>query len=392
MKVCHVITRLIVGGAQENTLLTCEGLQARGHRVTLLTGPDAGSEGSLLKRAKEGGYRTTIIRDMHRAIRPVDDWHAKCEMSAVFRKLKPEIVHTHSSKAGVLARVAAREAGVPVIVHTIHGMSFNRTQPWYIRKAYAWLEWYCGRFTDRLITVADAMIDQSVAAGVAPREKFTTVHSGMLTDWYDPQRFDGDAIRRGWGFNKADVVVGTVARLFRNKGYEQLIPAMAKAVKRCPKLRFVWIGDGGERDQYLAQLEQLGLRDKVYLTGLIEPSKVAEMLAGVDMVVHASQWEGLPRAAVQSLLMQKPVISFSIDGAPEVVVPGQTGILVPLNDTDALAEAMVDLGSNSELRGEFGQQGRALCLEQFDHRKMVEQIEAVYQELSSSALSGKPVG
>ncbi len=381
MRICHVITRLIVGGAQENTLLTCEGLQAKGHEVTLITGPDAGSEGSLLEQARDGTYQTCVIANLHRAIQPLDDWRAKRELAAMFRKLQPEIVHTHSSKAGILGRIAAREAGVPAIVHTIHGMSFNRTQPWYIRKAYALLERYCGRFTDRLISVADAMSDQSVAAGVAEREKFTTVYSGMRTDWYDPQRFDAEEVRCSWGFGPNDVVVGTVARLFHNKGYEQLIPAMARAVEQCPQLRFVWIGDGSEREQYLAQLRRFGLRDKVYLTGLVEPAQVAEMLTGVDMVVHASQWEGLPRVAVQSLLMERPVISFAIDGAPEVVIPGQTGLLVPLNDIHALADAMVELGQNSELRTQLGQKGRMLCLERFDCQTMVERIEAVYNEL-----------
>ena len=108
MRICHVITRLIVGGAQENTLLTCEGLQAKGHEVTLITGPDAGSEGSLLDRAREGAYRTCVIAHLHRAIRPRDDWRAKRELAAMFRELRPAVVHTHSSKAGVLGRIAAR--------------------------------------------------------------------------------------------------------------------------------------------------------------------------------------------------------------------------------------------------------------------------------------------
>jgi glycosyltransferase involved in cell wall biosynthesis len=384
MNICHIITRLIIGGAQENTVLTCEGLHARGHRVTLITGPESGPEGSLLERAGAGGYELRILPSMRRAVNPLHDWRARADLRTLLRELKPDVVHTHSSKAGVLGRVAARDAGVPIVLHTIHGLSFNRTQPWPVRRLYCGLERYCARFTDRIITVADAMAAQAVSAGVAPREKFTTVYSGMQTEWFSPDRYDRDAIRRSWGFGVGDVIVGTVARLFRNKGYEQLIPAMADAARRRPDLRFVWIGDGANRSEYEARLTALGLRDRVHLTGLIPPRKVAEVLAGFDILAHASQWEGLPRAAVQALLMEHPVISFDIDGAPEVVIPNRTGILVPLNETAALADAMVQLAGDADARTRLGRAGRELCLHRFDWRTMVEQIEQVCLEIAGA--------
>lgn len=382
MKICHVITRMIVGGAQENTLLTCNGLRERGYDVTLLTGPDAGPEGSLLEDAREAGIDTRIIVSMHRRVDPLSDLRAKRELTAAFRTVMPDVVHTHSSKAGILGRVAARDAGAPVIVHTLHGMSINRTQPWWLQALYRRLERYCGPFTHRFISVADAMTDQAVSAGIAPRERFVTIHSGMRTDWYDPARHDRSAIRREWGMTDDDAVVGTIARLFRNKGYEQLIPAMAKAAREQPNLRFVWIGDGRQRAAYERRLTQLGLRNRVHLTGLVRPARVAALLAGIDLLVHPSQWEGLPRAVVQALLMAKPAVSFDIDGAPEIVRPGRTGILVPLNDIDGLAAAMVELARNRELRDAYGKAGRRLCLEKFNQQLMVDAIESVYKELA----------
>lgn len=380
MKVCHIITRLIVGGAQENTLLTCRGLAERGHDVTLITGPDAGPEGSLLEEAREGGYRVEVLNSLRRAIRLREDLRARRELAAMIRETGADIVHTHSSKAGILGRLAARDAGTRGIVHTIHGMSFNRTQPRIVRAAYAAAERYCARFTHRIITVADAMIEQAVAARVAPRDRFITVYSGMRTEWYDPAKYDREAIRRSWGVGQDDVVAATVARLFRNKGYEQLIPAMADAAAKVPSLRFVWIGDGAQRGDYERELAARKIRDRVHLTGLVEPRRVAELLAGADLLVHASQWEGLPRAAVQAALLTLPVISFAIDGAPEVVIPDQTGVLVPLNDIPLLAAAMVELATDTGKRDHFGANGRALCRGRFDHRRMVEQIEAVYRE------------
>ncbi|NLX12307.1 MAG: glycosyltransferase family 4 protein [Phycisphaerales bacterium] len=381
MIICHIITRLIVGGAQENTLLTCVGLAERGHKVYLLTGPDAGPEGSLLAMADQAPYRLVVIPSLHRALRPLADWRALGELTRILRELNPHIVHTHSSKAGILGRLAARKAGVPKIVHSIHGMSFNRTQRFFTRWFYAALERYCARFSDKLIGVADAMAHQSVAAGVAGADKFVTVYSGMLTEWYQPSRYDRAAVRRAWAVGPDDIVVGTVARLFTNKGYEVLIPAMVEVLKRMPNLFFVWVGDGAMRAEYERRLTSAGIRGRVHLTGLVPPERVAESLAGMDMLVHASQWEGLPRAAVQALLMEKPVISFDIDGAGEVVVPDRTGVLVPLNDVHRLAGAIVELAADPVRREHFGRTGREECLRRFDHRVMVEKIDELYQEL-----------
>ena len=386
MKICHVITRLIIGGAQENTLLTCLGLHGRGHQVTLITGPETGPEGSMLDEAANTGYELQIIPPMGREVNPVKDYQTLRRLTALLRKIKPDVVHTHTSKAGILGRLAAHHAGVPTIIHTIHGMSFNRTQPYLLQWFYRQLERYCARRTDRLITVADAMRNQAVAAGVAPPEKFITVYSGMRMDLFAPDRYDRQAIRQGWSVAEDEIVVGTVARLFRNKGYEALIPAMARATGINPKLRFVWIGDGAQRHEYERQLESLGLRARVIMTGLLPPHRVPEMIAGMDMLVHASQWEGLPRAATQTLLMERPVISFDIDGAPEVVIPGRTGILVPLNDISRLAEAIIELAANPNECRRLGCQGRQLCIERFDARRMVDQLEQIYVQACQSSI------
>ncbi len=382
MTICHVITRMIIGGAQENTHLSCAGLHERGHRVVLVTGPEAGPEGSLLDTARAAGYEVCILPSLTRAVRPVGDCRAWRDLTALFRQLQPQVVHTHSSKAGIVGRLAARSARVPVIVHTIHGMSFNRTQRWPVRTLYRLLETYCARFTDHLVTVADGLGEQAVAAGLAPPDKVSTIYSGMRTDWFDPGRGDRAAIRRSWGVGETDVVVGTIARLFRNKGYEQLIPAMAQAVREDPRLRFVWVGDGAQRAEYEAQLERLGIRSRVHLTGLIPPAAVPEVLAGIDLLVHASQWEGLPRAAVQSLLMQRPVVSFDIDGAPEVVIHERTGLLVRLNDIGGLAAAMLRLVGDAGERERMGRAGRELCLARFDVQRMVAALEALYARLA----------
>ncbi|HPM24299.1 MAG TPA: glycosyltransferase [Phycisphaerae bacterium] len=384
MHICHVITRLIIGGAQENTLLTCAGLHERGHRVTLISGPTRGPEGSLVERARGGGYEFIELPELIRAVNPWMDMRARRCLAMEFQRLRPDIVHTHSSKAGILGRLAAADARVPRIVHTIHGMSFNRTQPWPVRRAYAWLEWLTARRTHAIVAVADAMIDQSVAAGICRRDKLLTVYSGMEVGQFTPHVELRAAARRAWGVTDDQVVVGTVARLFRRKGYEQLIPVMARAAARAPRLHFVWIGDGAQRAEYEAELARLGLTARTTLVGLIPPADVPQMLAGCDLLAHTSQWEGLPRAVVQALLMQVPAVAFDIDGTPEVVLDGQTGRCVPLNDLDAFSEALCDLAADADLRRRLGRAGREHCLERFDWRRMVDQLEALYQRLRPS--------
>jgi len=386
MRICHAITRLIVGGAQENTLLTCRELQARGHHVTLLAGPQTGPEGSMHLDAQVGGYDVRIVDSLRREVNPWRDWIALGKLREILGQLNPDIVHTHSSKAGILARLAARDVGVPIVVHTIHGMSFNRTQPLPVRWLYTCLERYCADFTHRFICVADAMTEQAVAAGVAPADRFVTIRSGIELTRFDPELYDGQTVRGRLGIPADAVVVATVARLAPNKGYEQLIDAVRLAAATDPRLRFLWIGDGPSRPYYQRRLDELGLADRVHMAGLVRPEQIPELLGAADMLAHASLWEGLPRVAVQALLMGRPVACFDTDGSREMVVDQHTGRLVPMGDVTILAKAICDLAADARQRTAMGRAGRQLCLQQFDYRMMVDRIEGVYFSLAGERM------
>jgi glycosyltransferase involved in cell wall biosynthesis len=382
MRVCHVITRLIIGGAQENTLLTCRGLAERGHDVTLIAGPETGPEGSLWEEARSAGCALVVEPDLCRRVHPRRDFAATRALAERFRRFLPSVVHTHSSKAGIIGRLAAHRAGVSIIVHTVHGMSFNRTQRAATRAAYRLLERRAARYTSAFVTVADAMIEQCVTAGIAPPERFTTIRSGIETEHYQPDAAARARRREQWGVGADEVVVGTVARLFENKGYEAILEALPEIARHVPTARFVWIGDGAHRERYEARLRALGLRDRALLVGLIPPTAIPDHVGAFDVLVHASRWEGLPRAVVQGLLMGVPAVAFDNDGTPEVVRTGQTGVLVPFGRTDLLAKAVVELARNADLRRELGAQGRAHCLVEFDRRTMVDRIEALYRDLT----------
>jgi len=378
MKITHVITRLIIGGAQENTLLTCEGLAARGHDVTLIAGPTTGPEGSLVDRARAGHYRYLEFPNLVRNIHPIHDARAARALQQFFESDHPDVVHTHSSKAGILGRLAAAETNVPRIIHTIHGMSFNRTQPVWLQTIYAELERLCATRTHRIISVADAMTRAALEAGIGTPDQYVTIYSGMDVSAFDPAKVNRQESRKNLNIPNDAIVVATVARLFKNKGYEYLISAMQRAAEKTPALHFLWIGDGPDRPKYEAELEQRGLRTKTTLTGLIPPAQLPKTLAAADILAHASIWEGLPRAVVQALLLEIPAIAFNLDGAPEVIKPNETGQLVDPTNSAALAEAILLLVNDPTARAQMGRTGRAQCKHRFDHRNMVTQIEQQY--------------
>ena len=225
MHVAHVITRMIIGGAQQNTLFTCEDQHRDfGDDVTLITGPAIGPEGSLMDRARSVGFRIVEIPELRRSIHPLRDWSSYRRLVSVLRELQPDIVHTHSSKAGIIGRQAAAAANIPV-VHTIHGASFHRGQSVFASSVYRRLERWEARRTDAFISVCDSLTDQYVAADIAPRDRFTTVYSGMDVDpFLNPPR-DRATVRQELGLKAGQIAVAKVARLFHLKGHKFLIEA-----------------------------------------------------------------------------------------------------------------------------------------------------------------------
>ncbi len=378
MRICHVITRLIIGGAQENTLLTCEGLAARGHEVTLITGPAIGPEGELMTRAMAGGYRVIEMDEMRREIHPGRDWKAYRKFKSLLAELKPDILHSHSSKAGILARRAAAKVGGMKIVHTVHGLPFHPYQSRLANRAYIALERRAARKTDAIICVADAMTTQALAAGVGEPEQYTTVYSGMETGPYIDRPSEADEFRRSLALPDGAVLVTQVSRLAELKGHEYLLEA-ASQVQDLP-VHFCLTGDGALREQIVADINRRGLADRFHLTGLVPPQRVPAIMHASDIVIHCSLREGLARALPQGMLAGKPVISFDVDGAAEVV-NAETGILVAPKDSAGLAGALRKLTTDAALRDRLGAAGLAACRQRFDHDHMVQQIEAVYERL-----------
>jgi glycosyltransferase involved in cell wall biosynthesis len=383
VKVVHIITRLIVGGAQENTLLSCEGQHRLGHDVTLITGPSLGPEGSLMERALAGGYAVRVVNPMRRAIRPVRDYLAYRELVRQIRELRPDIVHTHSSKAGILGRWAAHRAGVGAIVHTIHGLAFTASTFGVVNGMYMRLEKRAAPITTRIVCVADAMREQSLEAGIGTPSQYVTIYSGMETAPFLSPPVPRQQVRKRLGLTDDTIVVGTIGRLFHLKGHEDLLALAPGLCVRHPKLRFLWIGDGSLRRQFERRMREMGMRDRFVLTGLVKPEQVPELAGAMDILVHPSRREGLARALPQAALAGKPVITYDVDGNREALVDQETGILVPPFEFEKLGEAISDLAGDPERCRRMGQAGRAFALARFDTSVMVAELDKLYRELGS---------
>jgi glycosyltransferase involved in cell wall biosynthesis len=373
---------LIVGGAQENTLYTVVGLRKlpRYEVVDLVTGPTTGPEGSIEKTAVEQGVDLIRVPELIRAIRPLTDFAALRKLKHIVRQGRYDIVHTHSAKGGVLGRMAAKSAGVPVIVHTIHGPSFFPYQSRWKNFFYKSAERYVGRMTTHFISVADAMTKQYLAAGIGRPGQYTTIYSGMEIGAFLNQPRD-ETLREQLGIKPDELVVGKIARLFELKGHNFLLAAAPQIARQVPQVKFLLVGDGLLHQHYQKEAQRLGIADRVLFTGLVPPQEMPRYISVMDVVAHLSLREGLPRTLPQALACGKPVVAFDLDGSAEVCLDGRTGFLIPAEDVGALTRTVVRLLRDRELAGRMGAAGREWVREKFSIETMVRQIDELYQRL-----------
>ena len=383
MRVTHVITRLVVGGAQENTVASVLGLrQKTGVAVDLISGPTTGPEGSLESELAHTPEILTCVPMLVRPVHPRKDWMALRRLTEIFRQTRPDIVHTHSGKAGILGRLAAKRANVSLVVHTIHGPSFGSFQNAAANFVFRAAERHAGRATTHFIAVADAMKTRYLAAGIGRPEQYTKIFSGFRLEPFLAAKND-PAVRARFGLQPGDFVVGKIARLFKLKGHDDLFALAPELIRRCPQVKFLLVGDGEWRGRFENLAKSLGLQKHFIFTGLILPAQIPPLVGIMDALVHLSLREGLPRALPQALAAAKPVVAYNCDGAREVCFDGQTGFLLQPGDLTGLKDRLLQLARDPALGKKFGRTGMDFVREDFAVEKMVDAIYHLYLRLAA---------
>jgi glycosyltransferase involved in cell wall biosynthesis len=382
MRVIHVITRLVVGGAQENTVATVLGLRGRSNLdIDLVSGPTTGREGSMESRFHNAPGLLTLVPTLVRPVHPVKDVLALNHLTRIFRERRPDIVHTHSGKAGVLGRLAARKAGVPVIIHHIHGPSFGPFQGALANWIFTTAERRAAKVTTHFVCSANAMSRLYLAAGIGRPEMYTRIFSGFVMEPFlhaenDPQ------LRTRLGFASDDFVIGKIARLASLKGHDDLLAATRALLPDLPRARLLFVGDGAERARIESAARNLGLGDKVVFTGLLPPDEVPRYVGVMDCLAHLSTREALSRALPQALAAGKPVVSYDFDGADEVCLDGRTGFLVRTGDVAQVTRRLRELATDANLRRQLGEAGRNLVRESFRVERMLDDLYTLYVKLA----------
>ena len=370
-RVLHPITRLIIGGAQENTILTAALLPADRWDVDVICGPQTGPEGSLIDVARAQGVSLIIEPSLVREINPLKDPLALFRLTRLIRRGGYAIVHTHSSKAGILGRWAAKLAGTPVIVHTVHGWGHHDRQHPVVRRIYIWLEKLTLPITDKLIVVSPLNIEKGLADGIGRPEDYVVIRSGIELDRFGHPQTPRNQTRAAWGIPVDAPVVGTVTRLSAQKAPLDFVTAAALVLEQHPDAYFMMVGDGPLRGDVEALAQELGIADRLVLTGLRRD--IPELMAAFDLFTLSSLWEGLPRVLPQAMATGLPIVATAVDGSSEVIEQGVNGLLTPPGEPDRLADAIASLLGDRERMSQMGALNRER-VEAFSATRMVERL------------------
>ena len=369
------MTQLELGGAQHSTLEILARLDRRQFTPALLS-----SDGLLTDAARQiPGLSVTLLPSLRRDIHPFADGRTFASLVSFIRRGGYDIVHTHSSKAGILGRWAAHVAKTPVIVHTIHGFAFHPFQSMGVRRFYQWLERLTSRITDGCIVVTECDRETGLRLGIGRSRQYRLIRYGIEAEAFRPNGTPQPSVRQALGLEPHRPVVGTVACLKPQKAPLDFVKACYLIRQQLPEAQFVLVGDGVLRPQVEHLRHRLGLGDSLHLAGWRHD--VPKLLAAMDVFVLASRWEGLPIACLEALASGVPIVATIAGGIPEVVAHERHGLLVPVAQPERLAQATVRLLKDAPLRQRMGENGRGSLNGHFTLERMVMETERFYEQL-----------
>jgi glycosyltransferase involved in cell wall biosynthesis len=376
LKVAHVITLLELGGAQQNTLYTVQHLDPEAFEPVLICG-----RGALLdQEALAGRCPVHFIGALVRPVNPWLDVIAFFQIWKLLKRLKPDIVHTHSAKAGILGRWAARLAGVPVILQTYHGFGFNREQSPWAQALYHFLERRTARFSHALIVVSKTNQEEALSLGIGRAEQYRLIRSGVPLDQYRSLRRTTQA-PAGISLLPQHRLIVTVGPFKPQKNLLDFIRAAADVHSQEPEARFLIVGDGELRFSLEKEITRLNLEAVFFIPGWRRD--IPDIFSRTDVFVLTSLWEGLPRALVEAMAAGLPCVANAVDGVQDVLVDGVNGFRVAPKNPQLTAERILRLLKNPEEAAEIGRKAREFIGREFDITHMVHQQEELYKTFRS---------
>ncbi|MCX5702388.1 MAG: glycosyltransferase family 4 protein [Candidatus Omnitrophica bacterium] len=375
IKLLFVVTKLELGGAQKQLLSLIAHLNKERFHIFLFVA----QEGLLLSEALSiKGITIIKSRCLERAINPIKDLLVFIEVYWVIKKNNIEIVHTHSSKAGILGRLAARLAKVGIIIHTVHGWSFNDYQPALVRGFFIWLERFSARFTHKIIVVSHYDKQKGLNNRIGKEDRYELIRYGIDYKEFSERKQN---IRQELGINTRDLVVAMVACFKPQKSPMDFIKLSFLVKKSLPNVKFVLVGDGILREEIEKLICKLNLEGQVFLTGWRRD--IPRILSAIDAFVLTSLWEGLPITVLEAMASSKPVVATHTGGIQEIVVEGKTGFLVSPRNMELMSEQLIILLKNEELRRQMGQRAIESLDFNFSLENMVNSTKTLYETVVS---------
>jgi len=379
VSVLRLISRLNIGGTAIHTILLTEGMRDTRYRVRLVSGREDPGEGNMIEYAAEHGVEPIFIPELGRSIHLWKDAVALWKIYRLIREFRPRIVDTHAAKAGTLGRIAARAAGVPVVVRTFHGHVLRK----YFRGSVSWVftqvERLLSRWTDRIIMVSRQGREELISLGVVAPERIEFVPLGLELDKIRSADGDGPRVRGEWGIPKDAPLVGIVARLVPIKGHHVFIEGAARMLESRPDTWFAIVGDGEMRKELEAFVSRLGLGFRVVFTGFRQD--LANVFDALDVLALTSYNEGLPVTIIEAMTAGLPVVATDVGGVSELVEEGVTGFLIPEGDSEALADRLIRLVDDPDAGGRMGAEGRRRAVRRFAKDRLVRDMVAIYDDL-----------
>ena len=369
---------LELGGAQRNTLYTAEHLDPQRFEVQLLAGPGGILDEEARKLAARHGIALGFIPSLIRPVRPFKDLAALFQIRKALKKFQPDILHTHSSKAGILGRLAGALAGVPVIIHTYHGFGFNKVQRPWVRIAFILADKVTARLSQALVFVANANRQEAKSLGIGRPEQYVLIRSGIKK----PSHISPDQraqLKKNLGIPFDAPLVTTIGPFKPQKNLIDFIRLAKSVYDLEPSARFLIIGDGEERPAYERLRKELGLEDKLFMPGWRMDAE--NLLAVSEVFAMTSLWEGLPRSLVEAMSLGLAVACYETDGITDLVRDGENGFLFKQGEIEPMARQINRVLKDEGMRRHVGQAATASVGKEFDIDQMVHQQEALYTDL-----------